>query len=740
MPEADTPEYGALSSGIPAITARQAYTSSCRKLRDAGFPDETAGRDARELLGFCLGKDGLRLLLDLDEPLSPSQAAQFVEMTDRLAGREPMAYITGRQEFAGLDIPIVPGVLIPRRDTMILLEQALARIPRHEAVHALELGCGSGAVIAALATERPLLTGMAIDVDPLAVSLTKENLRRFGFSERIRVAQSVWFDGIDRAERFGVIVSNPPYISTAEMSDLDQSVKKEPETALWGGDDGLDAYRRILPQAYKALDRQGWCLMEIGWRQGAAVSSMFQAAGFVRVDVIQDEGGRDRVVAGQRPELVGGEDAIVTENGADATRIDAKKTAYWRIRDAGDPRIAEAGRILRDGGLVAFPTETVYGLGANGFDETAVAGIYAAKGRPADNPLILHVASFAQARSLAGCWSEKTKRITEKLWPGPLTVVVPAATSIPGIVTAGLDTVAIRYPSAPVAQALIRAAGVPIAAPSANTSGRPSPTRAAHVWDDMEGRIDLILDGGPCTVGIESTILDLSVEPPGILRPGDITREAICRIIGEVRGGGELPIAAQDMAQGAAPAMAPARDAELSRDFRPKAPGMKYRHYAPKAPVTILQGAPQAVAAFVARLRSQADPKVKTAFLLSDETWNRLAAPGDVCGAVVRQNADENDKAVETPEARETPEASCLCRNMGSRGRPGEMGMQLYDALRACDRANVSGIYVEACTAEGQGAAVLDRLQKAAGNRIIVLATGDRLLSTAPDDRFQSRR
>ena len=708
-PENDMPEKAAMQSGIsissapvygaPATTARQAYTLACRKLEDTGFAKEEACREAKELLAFCLGKDGLRLLLDFDEPLDPAQATRFAKATERLAGNEPMAYITGRQEFAGLDISVVPGVLVPRWDTMILVEQALARIPQNEAVRLLELGCGSGAVVVALAAARPLLTGLAIDADPAAVSLTRNNLRRFGLSERIRVIQSSWFTGIDKTERFDILVSNPPYLSSAEMTALDESVKREPVTALWGGEDGLDAYRQILPGAYRALDTNGWCLVEIGWKQGNVVSSMFQAAGFSHVRVAQDEGRRDRVVAGQRPEIVGGEETIVAENGAGATHQEAKKTEYWRIRDAGDPRLAEAGRILREGGLVAFPTETVYGLGANGYDRAAVAGIFQAKGRPADNPLILHVASFAQARSLAGSWDEKMRRITEKLWPGPLTVVVPAAASVPKIVTADLDTVAIRYPSSPVALALIREAGVPIAAPSANISGRPSPTTAEHVWEDLDGRIDLILDGGPCTVGIESTILDLSVEPPEILRPGDITREVISRIIGEVRGG-----AAAAAADSTA---APANDADQHRDFRPKAPGMKYRHYAPKAPVIILQGEPQAVAAFVVGIRSQADPKEKTGFLLSDETWETL----------------------EAWEAPESPVSPWFCRNMGSCNKPREMALRLYDALRACDRADARRIYAEACMADGQGAAVLDRLRKAAGNRVIVLTPDDRLSS-----------
>ena len=282
------------------ITARKAYAVAWGGLARAGWSEEEASRDAREILAFCLGKDGLRLLLDFDDPLGDEEAARFHDGIRRYADHEPMAYITGKQDFGGLEISVLPGVLIPRHDTLVLVEQAKARLQENKPVRVLELGCGSGAVITALAVARPLLQGLAVDIDPLALRVTEENLKRFGLVSRIHLLHSAWFEGITDTERFTMILSNPPYISTAEMLELEPSVKREPKTALWGGWDGLDAYREILPAAINSLEPGGWCLVEIGWRQGAAVRELFISAGFGQVETYRDEGGRDRVVAGRR--------------------------------------------------------------------------------------------------------------------------------------------------------------------------------------------------------------------------------------------------------------------------------------------------------------------------------------------------------------------------------------------------------------------------------------------------------
>lgn len=228
-----------------------------------------------------------------------------------------------------------------------------------------------------------------------------------------------------------------------------------------------------------------------------------------------------------------------------------------------DEQILPAAAILQSGGICAFPTETVYGLGANAFDETAIRKIFEAKGRPQDNPLIVHISDRAQLSDLCTV-SSLAETLMDHFWGGPLTLILPKKERVPMACTAGLPTVAVRMPSHPVAEALIRLSGLPIAAPSANLSGKPSPTRAAHVITDMEGRADCIIDGGDCMWGVESTVLDLTVSPPAILRPGAVTREEISEVIGPVIYG--------------------------TGSDAPKSPGMKYTHYAPDAPVFMAEG------------------------------------------------------------------------------------------------------------------------------------------------------
>lgn len=237
--------------------------------------------------------------------------------------------------------------------------------------------------------------------------------------------------------------------------------------------------------------------------------------------------------------------------------------------------IARAGEILKSGGLVAFPTETVYGLGANALDEAAAAQIYAAKGRPSDNPLIVHIADIEALEGIVEKVPEDARRLAEAFWPGPLTMVFRKNPRVPYGTTGGLDTVAVRMPAHEIARELIRQGGGYIAAPSANTSGRPSPTTAAHVAEDLRGRIDMIIDGGSVEIGLESTIVDLSGGTPVILRPGYINQDMLDRVIGPV-----------EMDRGLI--------AENS-GIRPKAPGMKYRHYAPKAQLVIIEGKSAAV-------------------------------------------------------------------------------------------------------------------------------------------------
>ena len=254
-------------------------------------------------------------------------------------------------------------------------------------------------------------------------------------------------------------------------------------------------------------------------------------------------------------------------------------TLYFDLRDTKgqqktiEDNISAAARLLRDGALVAIPTETVYGLGANGLDEAAVRRIFQAKGRPQDNPLILHLTGPQWLPRYCREIPPMAYVLARKFWPGPLTMILKRSGLVPDVTTAGLDTVAVRCPNHLVTLAILREAGVPVAAPSANLSGRPSCTSAQDVLEDMDGRIEGVVDGGPCVVGVESTILDLTCEPPRLLRPGGLPVEELERLIG--------PIAVDRAVIGT-----------LAEGEKPKAPGMKYRHYAPKAPVTVVTGAP----------------------------------------------------------------------------------------------------------------------------------------------------
>ncbi|MFL5340352.1 MAG: L-threonylcarbamoyladenylate synthase [Gemmataceae bacterium] len=244
-----------------------------------------------------------------------------------------------------------------------------------------------------------------------------------------------------------------------------------------------------------------------------------------------------------------------------------------RLRSVDAAALAEAAAVLRAGGLVAFPTETVYGLGANALDAAAVARIFAAKGRPANNPIIVHIADFADLPRVVANWPDAARRLAERFWPGPLTLVLPRAAAVPDIVTAGGPTVAVRMPAHPVALALIRAAGVPLAAPSANRSGELSPTTAEHVRRSLSSRIDMILGGGPTQVGLESTVVDLSVTPVRLLRPGHISPADIATVIGAI-----------------------ARQPDVSEAAPLPSPGMLARHYAPRTPTVCLAGSATYVA------------------------------------------------------------------------------------------------------------------------------------------------
>lgn len=327
--------------------------------------------------------------------------------------------------------------------------------------------------------------------------------------------------------------------------------------------------------------------------------------------------------------------------------------------------IEKAADVIRNGGLVAFPTETVYGLGANALDSDAVGKVYSAKGRPSDNPMIVHISSKNDVLELTDRITEDMKKLMDAFWPGPLTMVVPAKPVIPKVTTGGLETVGIRMPSNPVAAELIKKAGVPIAAPSANLSGKPSPTKFSHVVDDLDGRIDGIIAGEECQAGIESTVVDMTEEIPVILRPGVITQKQLSYALGK-----EVRID---------PALLEHPDIfnndgllETGKDFKPKAPGMKYKHYAPKAEMIIYSG-----------------DRDKVALAMAEEKMERIKW-GQKVETILYDD--------------EHPETAAH---------------QFFAQLRACDKNGVDVILAAALKEDGIGFAVMNRMFKSAGYNIV---------------------
>ena len=324
--------------------------------------------------------------------------------------------------------------------------------------------------------------------------------------------------------------------------------------------------------------------------------------------------------------------------------------------------IAKAGKLLKDGELVAIPTETVYGLAADALNGEAVANIFQAKGRPMDNPLIVHIADLAQVDDLVAFVPPVLEDLAKAFWPGPLTVILEKSELIPDEVSAGLDTVAIRMPSHPVARAIIKAAGTPLAAPSANTSGMPSPTTAAHVLHDMDGKIAAVVDGGPCEVGVESTVLTLCTRVPRILRPGRVTPEDLFDVLGDVE--------VDDAVLG-----------QLAEGAVAASPGMKYKHYSPKAEVYIGDGSAEGFA----KLVNEKDPATTAALVFDGE------------------------------------ESLVACRTLPFGAEDDSLGQaeHLFDDLRKADELGVTDIFVRCPSAEGVGLAVMNRLLRAAEFRII---------------------
>jgi len=334
-----------------------------------------------------------------------------------------------------------------------------------------------------------------------------------------------------------------------------------------------------------------------------------------------------------------------------------------------EQKMQEAGELIAAGELVGFPTETVYGLGGDALHPDASQKIYAAKGRPSDNPLIIHIAEVSDLERVAKIVPEQAKKLADAFWPGPLTMVVWKNENVPYATTGGLDTVAVRMPNHPVALDLIRKSGKLIAAPSANTSGRPSPTEASHVMEDLEGRIAMVLDGGPVGIGIESTIIDLTEEVPMVLRPGYITPEMLSEVLGEEVIIDPGIIAADDTT-------------------KPKAPGMKYKHYAPKADMVIVDGEKEKVVEKITELISNAKAVgKKAAVIATNETKNLYQAD--------------------------------VVLSIGTREEEDSIAKHMYKILRDCDKLDVDEIYSESFKTPRIGQAIMNRLLKAAGHQVI---------------------
>lgn len=345
------------------------------------------------------------------------------------------------------------------------------------------------------------------------------------------------------------------------------------------------------------------------------------------------------------------------------------KTTLWTVDDLTNlstsyPHITQAAAKLKDNEVVAFPTETVYGLGANAFSDEAVRKIFEAKGRPSDNPLIVHIASQEQLDEFVEDIPEYAIALINHFWPGPLTLVLKKkGEKLSDLVTAGLDTVGVRMPDHPIALALLKEANVPVAAPSANRSGKPSPTQASHVYYDLQGRISGIIDGGQTGVGVESTVIDCTTKIPTILRPGGVTKEQMEEIVGEVH----------------------VDQALVEEGHAPKSPGMKYTHYAPNAPVIVVDGSHRFI-------QQQIDEYEKA---------------GKKVGVLTTEEAINDYRA--------TKVVSC-----GNRSNLHTVAAKLYDVLRQFDQEDVDLIVSESFPQVGVGTAIMNRLLKAAGNQVII--------------------
>lgn len=657
------------------MTVADVLEEGRRQLRAVGV--ENFRGDARVLLAHVLDTDPARLLLRGHEPVREQELTDYRALIARRAQRYPLQYLSGRVEFFSLEFMVTPDVLIPRTETELLVETALELLAeRREAGSeplVVDLGTGSGAVAVSIAVNSPGCRVIATDLSPRALGVAQENAVRHGVSDRVEFRQGDLWAALASPDpgpmagilgRIKLVVANPPYVTGEELARLQPELKYEPREALVPPEGVPAFYGRLVAGASRYIRPGGYLALEIGAGQKETIEGIVAAGDwFTPVGYRLDYGGRPRVLVAQRT---------------------GKQTRVFPLvgRQVSDPEfhsgIEAAARVIGDGGLVAFPTETVYGLGADGTNPDAVERIFAAKGRPSDNPLILHIATVRALEHLAVDvpW-EQVGQLAQAFWPGPLTLVLHRSRLVPDQVTGGLDTVAVRSPSHPVALALIQAAGVALAAPSANRSGRPSPTTAGHVLDDLEGSVDVIIDGGATDIGIESTVLDLTRATPTVLRPGAVGPEALESVLGS----------AVAVAVG-------------TPEGTPPSPGMKYTHYSPQADLWLFSGSLAGVAAEIGRqARRLADEGRKVAILCSDET--REAYSG-------------------------FPVIS-----LGSRKDLLRVAANLFAALRTLDAGGSEIILSETFPSAGLGQAVMNRLNRAA-DRVIGVDDGDGSIKGGP--------
>lgn len=353
------------------------------------------------------------------------------------------------------------------------------------------------------------------------------------------------------------------------------------------------------------------------------------------------------------------------------------------INNIDTDKLKYAAEIIKAGGLVAFPTETVYGLGADALNESAVEKIFKAKGRPSDNPLIVHISDRSQLGRLVKTIPQNTEKLIDRFWPGPLTLVMEKSDIVPSIISAGLDTVAIRMPSHPVAVMLIKMSGVPVAAPSANISGKPSPTTAMHVIDDLYGKIDAVIDAGDTNLGLESTVLDLTSVPPVILRPGCITSEDLKKVIHKI--GIDRTV---DSINRTVDSIKRTDISKEHANIIPRSPGVKYKHYSPDASVIIVEGEIPKIVAKICEMAAEYQSRgIEPGILATEQTKDLYGFKEVYC--------------------------------MGDRDHPGSIAANLFKILRELDEKHIRVVFAEAVDEKGIGLAVMNRMTRAAGYNII---------------------